>query len=228
MRHTADFLRSSRWEVSRASNCAELLFKFAPGTSEYDLVRKIDLSFGDPELSGLQYRSYCRLLGSVQGLERYDQRYGASHYIGSLYLDALAHFYNHLAESYLAHSLNLNRNFVGGNDDYESLLLDFHRMQATGILSLNFSANRQEIIGVLGTESNRQFYEQGSGLIRRVISDLQFGFEERTDMSISQLSALAQFYDSIGCLIDMYASSRQAPAAQESTPDQVLSSPGVR
>lgn len=228
MRQTTDFLRSGRWETGRASNCEDLLFKFASGTAEYDLVRKIDLSFGNLQLAGLQYRSYCRLFNSVQGLERYDQSYEASLHIGSLYLDALARFYYALADSYLAHGLNLDPNFGHGGENYESLLFDFHWIQATGILSLHFSANMEEVIGVLSTESNRQFYEQGSGSIRRVVAGLQFGFEERTDIAVAQLNALTQFYDSICYLMVMHANAQPPPAVPEPIPDPVSGSPEVR
>ena len=208
-----DFLRANQWEKSRLSQCEDLLFKLTPGTAEYDLVRKIDLSFGNLDLSGLQCRSYWRLLQANQAQERYDQRHGADYHIRSLYLDSVAQLYYNLATSYLSHCRNLDRNFTYNTDDYNWLLFDFYQMQSTGILSLNYNLDQSTIINSLSTSSNRNFYESRAGFVRDVIGNLQFSGQERGDMFISQLSSLGEFYDSVCGLIDIYAHQRQTQFA---------------
>ncbi len=207
-----ELLRSNRLEVSQSSEDGELLFRLNLGTVEYDLLRRADLSYNNPDLAALQYRSYLRLCWLVQS-----QAHQNNHQLPSkdgdlagMYSQQLADLYYSWSSSYLNLAMSLDRSFNGHDVNTGELLVnDFKVIQDSGLLMITFQNDFENVSRVLSQESSIGDYKRRCTEVDWAIKQVKESFTHKGDLYIYQLTALRNFYNQCQYLAGKYHSYSQ-------------------
>ena len=204
-----ELLRRKRIEIAWASEESELLSRLRINTSEYDLIRKIDLSFDNLHLTALHFRSYMRLCQEVANIPRYDPQCNRDYDFINSYYDNLGSLYYAWACSYLEQGYYLDNTFHHQEDynDQQNLLNDFSIMQNAGLLMTTFETDYQEIAEVFHYPNSFLEYENRKMLLDKLINEIKYSTSHKRDMFIQQLEALGYFYDQLHQLLLKYGQS---------------------
>ena len=195
-------LRRKRSEVACASEESELLARLRAGTSEYDLIRRVDLSYDSPELTALHYRSYMRLSQETAAIPRYDgNQYGHDYTFISFYHNELASLYYTWACHYLDHGRQLDAAFHLQENplDPQYLVNDASSTQRHGLLMVTFATDFEKIAELFHQRGTLEEYKEHRARLGRVIQIVQHSTSHKKDMFLQQLTALQYFYDQL-CL----------------------------
>ena len=197
-----ELLRQKRSEIAWASEESELLARLRADTSEYALIRRVDLSYNNPELTALHYRSYMRLSQETAAIPRYDgKQYGYDYTFIGLYHNELASLYCTWACHYLDHGRRLDTSFHLQEDplDLQCLINDASSTQRHGLLMVTFEANFEKIAELFHQRGTLETYKEHRTRLDRVIQMVQHSTSHKKDMFLQQLTALQYFYNQL-CL----------------------------
>lgn len=201
-----EMLRSDRLEISQPSEDGELLSRIQMGTVEYDLIRRVDLSYNRSDLTALQYRSYLRLCWSTRQESNQNGRQPTKdEYFVGLYNQQLANLYYFWAENYLNLTMRLEPSFNWQDvDGKEVLTNDFHKIQNSGLLMVTFKTDSEKIAQTFRERLSAEAYKERCFKVDWAAKQVEESHTDKAAAYLYQLSALRKFYDQCHSMIGEY------------------------
>lgn len=219
-------LRRKRSEVAWASEESELLARLQADTSEYALIRRVDLSYNNPKLTALHYHSYMHLSQETAAIPRYDgNQYGHDYTFIGLYHDELISLYYTWACHYLNHGRELDAAFHLQENplDLQCLVNDASTTQRHGLLMVTFETDFEKIAELFHQRGTLEEYKEHRARLGRVIQMVQHSTSHKKDMFLQQLTALQYFYDQLCLRFAEYQQLTPHKNGQTATPQNTAS-----